>query len=356
MGEDRDELARRYRRLLWAYPHDYRRARGAEMLDTLLCAASPGRRRPTVRERVNLLHHGMRCRLGRPRSHGVVVVAALVAILGGYLGAAGAAWTSWHGARSLPDNTAAAAIARTVLPTAPATDLKRHDDLFFYEGRTDARTPLVGDDDYQPGRVTFCLESPVGFQTEIPQIERQLRDAGWRVADPRFNEPGTWAGASVYAYRDGLVLSIALTDAAQVVPKASDTATIVELNVVRDDPWWVWPAAVVGALLGALAGWLLAGWVSRRTDGRNAILQAGVGLMTVGVFLGMAPAFLLTVRVLSYSFTDPTPGPDSMLLWFGLVWLTRAPAVLGIAAGLLAIGLAAIPRRVPRPAAGPVSP
>jgi hypothetical protein len=54
------ELA--YRRLLLAYPADYRNDRGDELVSTLLASAPPGRRRPSIAEAFDLLYHGIRTR------------------------------------------------------------------------------------------------------------------------------------------------------------------------------------------------------------------------------------------------------------------------------------------------------
>jgi hypothetical protein len=51
-----------YRRLLLAYPADYRNERGDELVSTLLASAPPGRRRPTIAEAFDLLYHGIRTR------------------------------------------------------------------------------------------------------------------------------------------------------------------------------------------------------------------------------------------------------------------------------------------------------
>jgi DNA-directed RNA polymerase specialized sigma24 family protein len=59
-----DLLARRYRRLLFAYPDSYRRQRGDELLGTLLDTARPGQRRPTVADAADLMLGGLRQRLG----------------------------------------------------------------------------------------------------------------------------------------------------------------------------------------------------------------------------------------------------------------------------------------------------
>jgi hypothetical protein len=60
-----DILARRYARLLSLYPAEYRRARGAELLETLRETAEPGRTRPSARETTALVVGALRARAGR---------------------------------------------------------------------------------------------------------------------------------------------------------------------------------------------------------------------------------------------------------------------------------------------------
>lgn len=60
-------LERGYARLLHFYPADYRRARGTELLDTLLASAADGRRRPPAREVAALILGGLRARAGHDR-------------------------------------------------------------------------------------------------------------------------------------------------------------------------------------------------------------------------------------------------------------------------------------------------
>jgi DNA-directed RNA polymerase specialized sigma24 family protein len=88
-----DSLARRYRRLLFAYPDSYRRQRGEELLGTLLDTARPGQRRPTVADAADLMLGGLRQRLGgsvaADLEAGLALAAplalALAAGLGGFL-------------------------------------------------------------------------------------------------------------------------------------------------------------------------------------------------------------------------------------------------------------------------------
>jgi hypothetical protein len=129
-----DPLTRRYRRLLLAYPHDYRRSHGDELLGSLLDAAQPGRTRPTGRETANLVRHGLRCRLGRPASRSVVTWATLTAVICGLFTAALATWAAWHTSQPLPDRTEAVAILSTALPDHAITDIYRPTALFTASG------------------------------------------------------------------------------------------------------------------------------------------------------------------------------------------------------------------------------
>lgn len=61
------DLERRYARLLRLYPADYRRARGAELLETLRESAEAGRRRPAPREAGALVLGALRAHAGRDR-------------------------------------------------------------------------------------------------------------------------------------------------------------------------------------------------------------------------------------------------------------------------------------------------
>ncbi|MBL6275821.1 hypothetical protein JMF97_06565 [Micromonospora fiedleri] len=58
-----NELERRYRRLLRAYPADYRRERGDEIIGTYLDLAGPDRRWPSLAEATDLGRGGLRQRL-----------------------------------------------------------------------------------------------------------------------------------------------------------------------------------------------------------------------------------------------------------------------------------------------------
>jgi hypothetical protein len=81
-----DRLARRYERLLEAYPESYRAERGQEILGTLLEGAKPGQRWPSAREAVALVRGGLWTRLAhsspsfRAWWYGVLYLAVLLTL------------------------------------------------------------------------------------------------------------------------------------------------------------------------------------------------------------------------------------------------------------------------------------
>ncbi|MDX3099766.1 hypothetical protein [Nonomuraea angiospora] len=66
-----DVLELRYRRLLRAYPKEYRAEHGEELIGTLMEAARPGARRPSLRETLHLLAGGFTVRVRATRTSGV---------------------------------------------------------------------------------------------------------------------------------------------------------------------------------------------------------------------------------------------------------------------------------------------
>ncbi|MER7332072.1 MULTISPECIES: hypothetical protein [unclassified Micromonospora] len=74
-------LERRYHRLLRAYPAEYRRARGAEIVGTYLDLAGPGRRWPSPADAADLLRGGMRQRLRAAGAADLIPGVRLAAVL-----------------------------------------------------------------------------------------------------------------------------------------------------------------------------------------------------------------------------------------------------------------------------------
>ncbi|MGS2616039.1 hypothetical protein ACVCAH_16175 [Micromonospora sp. LZ34] len=76
-----NELERRYLRLLRAYPADYRRARGAEIVGTYLDLAGPNRRWPSPGDTVDLVRGGLRQRLRAADAPDLIPGIRLAAVL-----------------------------------------------------------------------------------------------------------------------------------------------------------------------------------------------------------------------------------------------------------------------------------
>ncbi|WP_163510537.1 hypothetical protein [Fodinicola acaciae] len=341
MSNDAAGLDRRYRLLLHAYPRAYRRDRGEEILDTLLAAAPPSRRFPAMRETFNLLRGGMRCRLGRPRSRMIVVVAALAVIVGAFLGASAASWLGWQTARALPDSAQTAGISR-LIGDAP-TNLTRHDELFYYP-YTGPDTPLFGEDDYNAGEISWGYQvnvTPANFPAIAAAARDRLAAAGWQVSGVIPQQEGTMPEARFLASKDGLTLTYS------VQPDTTPPGPQVSLE--RAEPWPVWPLTALGILLGGLAGWLFAGWVSRRTQTRGWFIQA-LTLSTAAVSIALTLLFVaIIVSSQLTMWTDPatwTPAFRPFALWtLFMVFPFRLPLLIDLAAILATAALAALPHR-----------
>jgi hypothetical protein len=329
-------LARAYRRLVRAYPRGPRRD---ELLDTLIACAAPGRRRPAPREIANLVYHGARARLGRPKSRGIVVLAWLIALAAGFLGAAGANRLGWQAVGPLPAGAQAAEIRETVFPGRTV------------QGGGDAAkfVPQADGDGIGYGyAVSWVKHTPATRDVAgyTAATRSRLEAAGWTVTsvDPPLDQtnvvdanPGDRAEGFT-AERGGLGLHF--TDTYWPGRPAYDRDGTASYLIWHLPPWWL---AVVGwfaALAGAVLAWLLTGWVSRRLEPRPAASgpAAAGGVLVV---LGLVPAALLGLPFGRPA--DETAAP----FWHGLVYLGTKPALCSavVAAAVLAGALAYRPPR-----------
>jgi hypothetical protein len=320
------DLQKHYRRILWIYP---RGARRDELLDTLLEIAAP-----SPRETLNLIRCGLRARLGRPASRAVVVFAVLVALAGGFLGAAAANRLAWQTAPALPER---AAVADAIFP---GMQVWGGGDAALFVQPPDGEGINYGWADYWVKHTAQTRD--VDAFTALTRD--RLVAAGWTIrsgitsddspdAVTPSHEQGFWAS------KDGLLLSFADYHWGDRHYYDSDGAATFELY--RMSPWWVRAATGLGGLLAALIGWLLTGWVSRRTEGRP------MSTALAGTLTGVALAFLLPAVLISGNGL-PIGHPSVSPFWTGLIYLGRGGAVWSgyFAIGVLAI--AAIPRRRPR--------
>ncbi|MEU5940373.1 hypothetical protein ABZ807_14530 [Micromonospora sp. NPDC047548] len=94
------ELERRYLRLLRAYPADYRRARGTEIVGTYLDLAGPERRWPSSADAADLVRGGLRQRLRAAAATDLIPGVRLAAVLAFYTAVTLAG--IWAGAATYP--------------------------------------------------------------------------------------------------------------------------------------------------------------------------------------------------------------------------------------------------------------
>jgi len=371
MSRSRGTLARRYRRLLLCYPRLYRQDRGDEIVATFLDLAPLGRTRPTIREAVNLIRHGLRCRLGRPNSRSVVLWAALTAIVWGLFIGAFATRLGWQTARPLPTRAEATELFSGMLGRDATGHVGVDPALFVIYGSplgSHNLDLLVSPDagEYQPGRATVSLEGPseVDHRDLVDSTRAWLNANGWQVSDVDMRnsvdcascDESTLPKKAVFsAWRgdDVVQLEISLGSRPPPPPKPGVTnydQTYAFIELTRSSPAAVWPFGAAGVLLGTLCGWLTFGWVSRRTENRAPLLQmATTVLFGIALFTWCAPMIVALPFMLTHHTGEPHPSWHPMWEWLGQPAL--APFfVAGTGAALIALAASAVPQRGPKSA------
>jgi hypothetical protein len=337
------DLARRYRRLLSVYPRGPRRD---ELLDTLLEAAPAARRWPTARASMSLLRHGARARLGRPGGIAVVVFAVLVALAGAGLGAVAGARLGWEAARPLPSGAEAQRLTATVFP---GMTVWGGGDAALFVRTNDGEGIQYGYADYWVKHTPATRD----VHTFTQAVRDRLQASGWQIRSDVVPdlEPGEQGDEqkerftrTFWATRDDLALHFSDFYWPGRAATQSDGAALFHLS--RTEPPWVAPAGVLGALLGALIGWVLTAWVSRRTEGsRPATLFAAAA--TGFVLLLLLPILLLVCLDLILGGQKTPQGQPEQPSWAALLTLGHG---LTKTAGILALAVlivAAWPRRRP---------
>jgi hypothetical protein len=339
--------------LLRAYPADYRRERGWEIAQTFLDA---GCSRPTVREAINLVCHGMRARLGRPASRSVVLWAALFSIVCGLFAASAAIRLAWQTARPLPDRAEAAQVFETMLPGKFLEHrILRSPAMFvIYEqplGVDNFSSLLFGDGgEYQFGRTTASAEgAPADTRPDLATARDRLSANGWVVEETIVSDAVSCSTGAcdpatlpkqyrVIAHREDTLLELQLVE-------QTDGWTYAHVELQRLTPWPAYPAGVAAGLLGALAGWLLFGWAARRTGQARPVVRVsanllfGATLFLWGVWV--PPSMLYSVQ---HHLGEPHPRWHPLWEWLGQP-VASLPFLLGCGAGLLGLAIAALSPR-----------
>ncbi|MEV6923870.1 hypothetical protein AB0M46_05070 [Dactylosporangium sp. NPDC051485] len=346
-----DKLARRYRRLLLAYPRAYRRSRGDELLGALLDAAAPGRTGPTVREAANLIRHGLRAHLGRPASRTVVVWAVLTVVISGVFSAAFATRAGWETARPLPRTAQARAMLAEILPGQDFTGIHDAPALFVIYGQplswNSARDLLFGDGgEYDQSGIAGVASAPtLPPQETVELVQHNLRAHGWTVYSLKVRdiytctEPCDPGGqyTTIVAQRGDTVFRM------DVYSPQVPISTPISAGFVRATPFAVYPFGLTGGILGAVVAFLLFGWASRRTEGRHPARGVVKLLLSVTLFFWWAPTLYAVPWMARHYQDEPNPSWPPMWEWLGQPTFSLL-FLIACGSALLGLALAALPR------------
>ncbi|MGC4806740.1 hypothetical protein [Micromonospora sp. DT233] len=372
MSRTREKLARSYRRLLLCYPRRYRRARGEEIVATFLDLAPPDRTRPTIREAVNLVRNGLRCRLGRPNSRTVVLWATLTTVVWGLFTGAFATRLAWETARPLPTQAEATELFSRVLGQDTTGQVSVDPALFVIYGE-----PLGPDNlhflfsldagEYQQGLAMVDLKGPsdVSHQGLVDSTRAWLRADGWQVTDiitrntvqcTTSCDESMLPRDALFAARRGdrvLRLEISLGSPRQQPPKPGtpdNDGTYAHVELSRATPPAVMPFGTAGVALGMVFGWLTFGWASRRAESHRRPLR-----VLTTVLFGFATFMWYTPLLLGGRYMVLHHLHESHLSWHPMWEWIGQPAlatlfVIGTVAALLALAACALPSRNREPA------
>ncbi|MBU2661996.1 hypothetical protein KOI35_00600 [Actinoplanes bogorensis] len=258
---------RLYRLILRTYPKGPRRE---ELYGTLV-----EKGRPSLREAANLIRWGLRARLGRPRSRMVVVVATLVALMAGLFTAAMASRLAVEvSPAALPDAAQLTGIQQVVSPGAQDVEFVRADGVLVQ----DVDQVTYGSAGYR-SRNTAETRDRTAY---LAGLQTRLRADGWHIDETYLDDERMWLDA-----RRGSWLMSVETDADEIFVDP-ENARPLGVEVSRVIPRWVDVVAAAGVLPGLLIGWLLTGWVSRRTE-HDPGASARVKIFTAVAFVLVSP-------------------------------------------------------------------
>jgi hypothetical protein len=328
-----DRLRRSYRRLMLAYPRWYRRARGAEVLTTLLDDAAVGQRRASFAEVRDLVGGGLRARMRPPRNPAARLAAAAAALYAAVVGAAVGVQLSGHVGPPAEDRSVAAAMVAIPgqprnLPGPPvACDMLcpgpvEGDHVTAYRRPWD-HTDTVRIDYHPPHEQA---------STVVAQARHRLAGAGWQVSQVRVQSDGIVS----FAASNGR-LDLDVTGWPQPNEFTSPVTIQVNKSFSTSAVW----SLVGGFVGGLLVGWLIASWALQRAwlhrDGRRwAVAAVASPFLVAGTGIGLMAIWGTVVFLILMD-------PDSKSLKTPLVVLPDLATPYWAAQALIALsGLAAL--------------
>ncbi|MBB5867288.1 hypothetical protein F4553_000667 [Allocatelliglobosispora scoriae] len=344
-----------HRWLLLLYPRDYRRERGAEILDTVRDLAST---RAGVRVAANLARHGLRTRLGRPASRSVTSLATIFTLACALFAASFGTWLAWSGTRPL-DHDAFAATVHQLYPDGPGLEIEQADPLavfiIFGQPLSWQAVPdlLFGDgNEYALATVTASVRRPPtdSLPQALATLQQRLQDAGWEYAEPLYANlydciPG-YPQCDPAAIPQNITFSARRGDDILEVEISADTSyPAIRLAMSRATPWTAHIAGAAAFLIGALAAWWLFGWASRRIERGHRAAQGLAKVLFVSAMLLWWPPILLSAPLsLGHHLSEPHYRWHPMWEWLGQPTFSLF-FLLGCALLTLALGLAALRRQ-----------
>jgi hypothetical protein len=258
-------------------------ARRTELLDTCYAMTRSARRWPTPAEAYDLVVNGLRARLGRPASRLIVLTSLLFALAAASGGAClGGFLAVQANQRPLPAGADSTALSSLVLPGRPV--------LIGGDPRPVVRQQDLEGIEY--GYAEYLVEQ-TGDKRDVAGYTTAARDrlsaAGWRITQQEIPPTVSSSGrtfSTFTATRDGLTLRF--SDgfySGELTPTLPDGQA--SFTIWRETPALP-AAATAGALVGAVFGWLLTCWASRRLE-RHPTMNALARIGTVVLFIAWLP-------------------------------------------------------------------
>lgn len=333
----------RYRRLLWAYPRDYRNHRGAEMVTTLMEMAEAGGGRPSRGQALHLVLCGVRQRFRLPAGRPLAWAGALLAaVVLGAFGAAGGTWLGWRTAAAVPSAGELRALnaAMTGMPAPAAV----YPELSAMKG-PGTLVRADGTSDYSAERIRAALTA-----------------AGWRITSFQEDQgsiAADFGGDSTFVPIPTSFVSYAATKGdlklqgnGDVITGGADRGLAGQASYGTEvwpvEPAVVRPSTIAGLVGGVLAGWLLAAAFAYRVRGSGGRRRwLATILSTAAVATAAIPTYAHyrdAYQVMVYAHGSPWPyivySPSDEI-----------PVAMWTVAGLLLVAAAALiaarPRRRP---------
>jgi hypothetical protein len=335
-------LERAYRRLLRAYPSDYRRRHESEVVTTLLEMAEPGRRHPAAADAWHLVASGIRHRFRLPARRPFALMAAvLVMLIGGAAGAAAGSAAVELAFLPLPDPQTAATMHRMV-SGAPTAELSR----------------IEMDPDPSPwttDEVGWTSEDPAW---DVEAARLRLSAEGWHLGQVStwpakgLLEPGQRpiTGWRFDADRDGVRLMVN----SFTVAGDATTPTIgsVSTTVAAAGSAALMPAIMASGALGLITGWLAGAAAARRIRRLPTAAARSAVMASTGAILVLAIPVVALYGNVWRVFSAPE---DSTRVWTvhsalrpGPYWpewpvtLNAILAVTGLLLGVVALALSRV--------------